>query len=130
MKIRRYSLWILIMSFVLLSGCSGNGHTYQSVWGAGDAAGTDLLICPDCEGILTVICENNEIKSEVVPHKYHFSKSCVIQIMKSRADYICENCGWSRYVTDPNGVIQYHDCVQIHYNCGTGQMIVCPYKQQ
>jgi len=86
------------------------------------------------------ICENEECQSLILnatdygtvrymgktTHKYDFlTKTCTYSIYHNQGRHYCQICGWWDYIRMSDGTIAYHECYQIHQNCGKGRSSVC-----
>lgn len=80
-----------------------------------------------CGEVMGKICSREAIEYDRGTHKYNWgTKTCTVVYLRSRMKWYCASCGSTAWVYNDAGTfIPYHDCWQVHQNCGLGYYHVC-----
>ena len=81
-----------------------------------------MMTSTKCGRYAPIVCAAEAINYGTGTHKYSFlwKDTCTVTYFKSRSASICASC---YNVCETYG---YHDCWQVHRDCGIGEYDVCP----
>ena len=81
-----------------------------------------MMTCSECGDFAPIVCAAEAIHYASGTHKYGFlwTEICNVAYFNSRSASMCIAC----YTVVE--VFGYHDCWEVHQDCGRGQYDVCP----
>lgn len=81
-----------------------------------------MMSCTACGQYAPIVCAAEAIIYDYGTHKYGllWTKTCEVVYINSRSASICDTC------YNVVEVFGYHDCWEVHKDCGRGEYDVCP----